>query len=86
MTEEADKLRQTKHHDAPTVQRQVAAMENRWQRFLARMEEHRTLLEASIEFHQLYEQVPYAHVPYTVHHVKQKHKKKGSLSINALRA
>lgn len=34
-------------------------METRWKRFLSRMEEHRTMLEASIEFHQLYEQVQY---------------------------
>lgn len=46
-----------RHHDAPNIQRQIAAMETRWQRFLARMEEHRIMLEASIEYHQLYEQV-----------------------------
>ena len=47
------------HHDAPAIIRQVSAMEVRWQRFLSRMEDHRAMLEASIEYHQLYEQVCY---------------------------
>ena len=57
LVDEAEKLRQLNHHDAPAIMRQVSAMEARWQRFLSRMEDHRTMLEASIEFHQLYEQV-----------------------------
>ena len=59
LVEEAEKLRQLNHHDAPAIMWQVSAMEARWQRFLSRMEEHRAMLEASIEFHQLYEQVIY---------------------------
>ena len=59
LVEEAEKLRQLNHHDAPTIIRQVSAMEVRWQRFLSRMEDHRAMLEASIEYHQLYEQVCY---------------------------
>lgn len=57
LVEEAEKLRQLNHHDAPAISREVSAMDARWQRFLSRMEDHRTMLEASIEFHQLYEQV-----------------------------
>lgn len=57
LVEEAEKLRQLNHHDAPAIMRQVSAMEVRWQRFLSRMEDHRAMLEASIEYHQLYEQV-----------------------------
>lgn len=57
LVEEAEKLRQLNHRDAPAIMHQVSAMEARWQRFLSRMEDHRTMLEASIEFHQLYEQV-----------------------------
>lgn len=59
LVEEAEKLKQLNHHDAPAIVRQVSAMEVRWQRFLSRMEDHRAMLEASIEFHQLYEQVCY---------------------------
>lgn len=59
LVEEAEKLKQLNHHDAPAIVRQVSAMEARWQRFLSRMEDHRAMLEASIEFHQLYEQVCY---------------------------
>ena len=57
LVEEAEKLRQLNHHDAPAISREVSAMETRWQRFLSRIDDHRTMLEASIEFHQLYEQV-----------------------------
>jgi hypothetical protein len=57
LVEEAGRLASARHHDAPSIQIQVSSMETRWKRFLTRIEEHRTMLEASIEFHQLYEQV-----------------------------
>ena len=63
LVDEAEKLRQLNHHDAPAIMRQVSAMEARWQRFLSRMEDHRAMLEASIEFHQLYEQVCFRYSP-----------------------
>lgn len=59
LVQEASRLVSERHHDAPTIQNQVSSMETRWKRFLSRIEEHRTMLEASIEFHQLYEQVLY---------------------------
>ena len=65
LVEEAEKLKQLNHHDAPAIVRQVSAMEARWQRFLSRMEDHRAMLEASIEFHQLYEQVCYYILKFT---------------------
>ena len=54
---DADELVREKHHDAPNIQKQVSSVEKRWQRFLTNVEEYRGLLEAAIEFHQLYEEV-----------------------------
>lgn len=65
LVQEAGRLASERHHDAPTIQNQVSSMETRWKRFLSRIEEHRTMLEASIEFHQLYEQV--LHSVYFIH-------------------
>lgn len=53
----ADELAREKHHDAVNVQRKVSSVEKRWQRFLTNLEEYRGLLEAAVEFYQLYEQV-----------------------------
>lgn len=54
---EADELVREKHHDAVNIQRKVSSVEKRWQRFLTNVEEYRGLLEAAVEFYQLYEQV-----------------------------
>lgn len=54
---EADELERDKHHDAVNTQRKVSSVEKRWQRFLTNIEEYRGLLEAAVEFYQLYEQV-----------------------------
>ena len=53
----ADELVREKHHDALNIQRKVSSVEKRWQRFLTNVEEYRGLLEAAVEFYQLYEQV-----------------------------
>ena len=58
---EADELVREKHHDAVNIQRKVSSVEKRWQRFLTNVEEYRGLLEAAVEFYQLYEQVSYEH-------------------------
>ena len=57
LMKDVDEQVRVRHHDAPNMQIQVSSVEKRWQRFLTNIEEYRGLLEAAIEFYQLYEQV-----------------------------